>query len=132
VGASPARAAVSPVAIAHRWIHNVRTSLGKSKSLDDLFVTYVPGDQRQLLEVSLTGSQLQAIRALSQQDKATIAVALREPADVLDAPSYRVVMTRGDWSAIRQTAGEQGEPAATRLIQRDVISVLADYLASGN
>ena len=96
---------------------------------DDLFVTYVAGQQREPVEVQLTGLQLNRILANAKQDKGTMIVVSRHtPLEIVEAETYRVVLMRGNWGTFQRRASLGLRQVETRPLDIDLIETLADYL----
>lgn len=97
--------------------------------MDDLFITYVPGDQRTVLEVTLTGKQILKIIATSGKNKGSLAVAWCDgQPDLSTDTSYRVALTRGVWTGLQGIAALGLKDVAARPRKIDIMQSMAAFL----
>jgi len=93
-------------------------------------MTYAVGSQRDVLKVTLKGSQIEKAVATSAKNKGTLGVAWRHaPPDIAADADYRVVMTRGNWNALRKIPSLGLHNTTAQPAPIDLLDTLASYLA---
>ncbi len=101
--------------------------------IDDLFVTYVPGKQREPVEVQLTGQQLKNILAAAEQNKGEMVMVSRPTKlNIQESKTYRVVLMRGNWVALQEVASLGLRQVQAKTLDVDLIKSLANYMATAD
>ncbi len=99
--------------------------------INDLFATYVPGKRREVVEVALTGKQLAQVIDRSAKSRGKLIVtAERNDWEPQGDQTYRVVLTLGNWTALRALPGLEFKNLKAKTLDVDLIDSLADGLNS--